>query len=447
MRFFIKSYGCQMNTYDSQRIADLLIASGHESSEEAADADIIIFNTCSIREKADEKLFSDLGRARMLQEQRARNEASMIIVAGCVAQAQAADAFAKRFPYINAVVGPQNIHEISGIVDRFFAKTADSDKSFVAHTELDARRKFSQLTRDFHNRSFSEFLTIQEGCDNFCTYCVVPYTRGREVSRDVSDVISEAKKLLSLGVKEITLLGQNVNSYRGVGVDGKTWSLSRLLFKLAELDGLKRLRYVTSNPKDISTDIAAAHRDIAILMPFLHLPVQSGSDKILQKMNRKYVSSEYMRCIDMLREHCEDISFSSDFIVGFPGETDDDFEATLKLAENVQFSQAYSFKYSPRNKTVAAKMIDQVPESIKSERLAILQNMLNDQQSKFNESSIGKRMSLLLVKNGKHENQLVGRSEYSQAVSVYGKDINIGDIVNVRIIEALSHSLAAIVEK
>jgi tRNA-2-methylthio-N6-dimethylallyladenosine synthase len=314
-------------------------------------------------------------------------------------------------------------------------------------TALETKNKFFHLGMQFFNRTCSEFLTIQEGCDNFCTYCIVPYTRGREFSRDASEIIEEAKKLLNLGVKEITLLGQNVNSYKGVGIDGKTWNLSRLLFELAELEGLRRIRYTTSNPKDISEDIGKAHREIDILVPFLHLPMQSGSNRILQKMNRKYSVEEYIRCIDMMRNYRQDIAFSSDFIVGFPTETDEDFQETMKLAEEIKFAQAYSFKYSPREKTAAAKIDGQIPEKIKSERLQILQNSLNDHQNQFNKNSIGKSLSVLFVKEGRYKNQLVGRSEYSQAVSVYANCISIGDIAQVKITETQSHSLVGLVEQ
>lgn len=447
MRFFIKSYGCQMNSYDAQRIADTLIAAGYKKSNKPDESDILIFNTCSIREKADEKLFSDLGRAKILQSQRLayENSKSIIMVAGCVAQAQPNNIL-KRAPYVDAVIGPQDIHKIPIIISTILNNLKNIGTHKVIAINSNANKKFSSFTREFYNRTCSEFLTIQEGCNNFCTYCVVPYTRGREISRNAIDILNEAKKIISLGVKEITLLGQNVNSYRGNGIDGKTWTLSRLLLAMAELPELKRLRYLTSNPKDIKKDIAEAHKQIEILAPFLHLPVQSGSDRILKKMNRKYTSDEYLKCIDMLQEYRPDIAFSSDFIVGFPGETDEDFKSTLKLAEKVKFAQAYSFKYSPREKTPAAKMNDQVNDDIKSERLATLQNLLNKHQIEFNERSIGKRMNALFIKNGRYKNQLIGRTEYSQAVSVCGNGINIGDFIQVKITEMKSHSLVGIIE-
>lgn len=446
MRFYIKNYGCQMNLYDSIRMTDVLTTAGYTESKKKDDANILIFNTCSIREKADEKLFSDLGRVKSLKfKAKDKGEDFVIIVCGCVAQAKTTE-ITNRAPYVDAVIGPQEIHKIVSAIKTALSKNDEDESIFM--NAMEAKEKFESLQSDqITKRSCSEFLTIQEGCDNFCTYCVVPYTRGREFSRDVVDIIEEAKRLISLGVKEITLLGQNVNSYRGEGPDGKIWSISKLLYAMAEVEGLARLRYVTSNPKDVAKDIAEAHRDIRILAPFLHLPVQSGSDKILKKMNRKYSVNEYLDRIEMLRKYRSDMAFSSDFIVGFPGETDKDFEDTLKLAEKVKYTQAYSFKYSPRNKTAAAKMDNQVPEKIKEERLKILQNLLNDQQNKFNENTIGKTVSVLFTKNGKFKNQLVGRSEYSQAVSICDKAIHIGDMANVKITELKSHSLLGSIEK
>jgi tRNA-2-methylthio-N6-dimethylallyladenosine synthase len=440
MRFFIKSYGCQMNSYDSQRISDILVATGHEAVLRPEEADIIVLNTCSIRDKADEKVFSDLGRLKALKEQKSPNN-FIIIVAGCMAQLRSQDIM-KRAPQVDAIIGPQNIRQIAEIIDDMLRNRA---LDTIVSISSEASDKFSQPL-ELSNRGVSEFLTIQEGCDNFCAYCIVPYTRGREFSRSVADIVAEAKNLVSFGVKEITLLGQNVNSYRAKGLDGNDCGLSRLLYELANVDGLKRLRYTTSNPKDVGKDIAEAHRDIEILAPSLHLPVQSGSDKILRKMNRKYTSEEYFACIDMLRKYRPDIALSSDFIVGFPGETDEDFQQTLKLAQKVGYAQAYSFKYSPRPGTPAAKMDDQIPEDVKSERLKILQNLLNDQQAKFNQSFVGKCVNVLFAKEGKHEKQLVGRSEYSQAVSVYANNMSVGDVAKVKITENAAHSLIGVVE-
>ncbi|MDR0968541.1 MAG: tRNA (N6-isopentenyl adenosine(37)-C2)-methylthiotransferase MiaB [Holosporaceae bacterium] len=440
MRFFIKSYGCQMNSYDSQRMSDAFIAAGGEAVSKPEEADVVVLNTCSIRDKVDEKVFSDLGRLKIIKDEKSPND-FIIIVAGCMAQLRSKDIL-KRAPYVDAILGPQNIGQISEVATDI-AKNKALDA--IVSISSDAREKFLQPA-SASNRSVSEFLTIQEGCDNFCAYCIVPYTRGREFSRSVADIVAEAKNLVAAGAKEITLLGQNVNSYRGEGLNGGKSNLANLLYELANVAGLKRLRYLTSNPKDVNERIAEAHRDIEILAPFLHLPAQSGSDGILKKMNRKYSNSEYLEKIEMLREHRPDIAFSSDFIVGFPGETDEDFQQTLKLAEKVRYAQAYSFKYSPRPGTPAARMDDQISESVKSERLRILQDLLNNQQTEFNENFVGRSLKVLLVKSGKHKNQLTGRSEYSQAVSVCANNISIGDIAEVKITENASHSLIGVIE-
>jgi tRNA-2-methylthio-N6-dimethylallyladenosine synthase len=349
----------------------------------------------------------------------------------------------QRAPYVNIILGPQNIQQLADIIEDFIKNKA---LDTIVATDTDADGKFQQLSGKLSERSVSEFITIQEGCNNFCTYCVVPYTRGREFSRSVSDIMDEAKNLVARGVKEITLLGQNVNSYNGEDSNGKNHNLAHLLFELARIDGLQRLRYTTSNPKDVDESIAEAHRDIDILAPFLHLPVQSGSDTILRKMNRKYTSAEYLERVAMLREYCPPIAFSSDFIVGFPGETEEDFEQTLELVEKINYAQAYSFKYSPRPGTVAAKMDNQIPEEIKSERLQKLQNLLNNQQFQFNQRFVGQHVNVLFIKNGKHEGQLVGRSEYSQAVSVCVDGRSVGDMASVLITEVAPHSLIGVIE-
>ena len=439
MRFYIKSYGCQMNVYDSQRMEDILISLGHKKEEKAENANLLIFNTCSIREKADDKLFSDLGRAKILKDKSPEDD-FIIVVAGCVAQSRPQDLLA-RYPYIDMILGPQDIQNISDRIDDLI-KNKDLDTLVL--TDLRASDKFEKFNRasPLSERSVSEFLTIQEGCDNFCTYCVVPYTRGREFSRSVKEIVTEAKSLVANGVKEITLLGQNVNSYNGLDESGEKCRLSQLLWELSSIDGLKRLRYTTSNPKDVDEYIAKAHRDIKILMPSLHLPVQSGSNSILKKMNRKYDREKYFEVIDMLRSYRPDIAFSSDFIVGFPGETDKDFEDTLDLVKRVKYAQAYSFKYSPRPRTPAAKMENQIHESVKDERLQILQELLNQQQSDFNLSFVGKKVEVLITKEGRHSGQLVGRSQYSHAVTIdNASDLHIGDIVEVAVKSAVSHSL------
>ncbi|MDR2766529.1 MAG: tRNA (N6-isopentenyl adenosine(37)-C2)-methylthiotransferase MiaB [Holosporaceae bacterium] len=433
-RFFIKSYGCQMNSYDTQRMEDSLLEAGYKKANAIEDADVAVFNTCCIREKAGEKLFSDLGRLRLLKEKSGGD--CLIAVTGCISQFQREELL-QRAPYVAIILGPQDIQQIASGVREVMRK----DRNKIIATTMNAGDKFRRLSRNFYARNVSESLTIQEGCDNFCTYCVVPFSRGRGFSRPAVDVISEAKKLMDLGVKEIILLGQNVNSYSGEGSDGKTWNLHRVLLELAQLDGLKRLRYITSHPKDIDENMAKAHSDIDILAPSIHLPVQSGSDDVLAKMNRRYSADEYLKCVEMLRKYRPDMAVSSDFIVGFPGETETDFQRTLRLIEEVKFSQGYSFKYSPRPNTAAAKMEDQTPESIKSERLKVLQALLNRQQQEFNHNFVGKRLNVLLTKVGKHKNQLSGRSEYSQAVSVCATNVAIGDIVSVMVTGAASYSL------
>ncbi len=428
-----------MNAYDSQRMEDILISLGHTKKENVEDANLLIFNTCSIREKADDKLFSDLGRAKILKDKSPEDD-FIIVVAGCVAQSRPQDLLA-RYPYIDMILGSQDIQNISDRIDDLI-KNKDLDTLVLA--DLKASDKFKKFNRasPLSKRTVSEFLTIQEGCDNFCTYCVVPYTRGREFSRSVKEIIAEAKSLVANGVKEITLLGQNVNSYSGLDESGEKCRLSRLLWELSSIDGLKRLRYTTSNPKDIDEEIAKAHRDIKILMPSLHLPVQSGSNSILKKMNRKYDREKYFEVVDMLRSYRSDMAFSSDFIVGFPGETDKDFEDTLDLVKKVKYAQAYSFKYSPRPRTPAAKMENQISEDIKDERLQKLQESLSQQQSDFNASFVGKKVEVLITKEGRHSGQLVGRSQYSHAVTIDNAgDLCIGDIIEVFVKSAVSHSL------
>ncbi|MDR1362097.1 MAG: tRNA (N6-isopentenyl adenosine(37)-C2)-methylthiotransferase MiaB [Holosporaceae bacterium] len=445
-RFFIKNYGCQMNSYDSSRISDLLVKEKYVQANKITEADIVIFNTCSIREKADEKLFSDLGRARLLKV-KAQSAYSdfLIVVTGCVAQLQP-ERLVEKAPYVDIIIGPREIHRITQCLDEALRHPSAAPKILTDQTNQD---KFScyDEAQSLQQGETSMFLTIQEGCDNFCSYCVVPRTRGREFSRDAADVLKEARQLLSRGTKEIVLLGQNVNSYRGVGLDGKSWNLSRLLFALAELDELKRLRYFTSHPKDLDEGMARAHGEINILAPSLHLPVQSGSDDVLERMNRKYSRADYLGCIDLLRSRRPDMAFSSDFIVGFPGETDNDFQETLRLVETVKFSQAYSFKYSQRPNTAAERMEGQIPENVKSERLTILQEILNFQQDQFNQNCIGRYLEVLITKRGRHENQWNGRSEYSQAVAVEDNSLSAGDLVLVKITDRLSHSLVGVVEK
>ena len=436
-KYYIKTFGCQMNVYDSSRIADMLKNQGYEETLCQKDADIVLFNTCHIREKAAEKLFSDLGRAHLIQLERAEQGKQTIIgVAGCVVQAED-EQIVKRAPYVNFAVGPLMYHKIAGILHDIENKNA---KESVINTEFPADSKFDFLPEN-KSQGACSFLAVQEGCNNFCTYCVVPFTRGREFSRDVKDILNEAKHLVDTGVKEITLIGQNVNSFCGKNEDGTQSNLAKLLFAVADISGLKRLRYTTSNPQDLGEDVAIAHRDISILAPFLHLPVQAGSNEILRRMNRKYTIEEYLDIIDMLRSYRPDIAFSSDFIVGFPGETDADFAQTLNVVKKVKYAQAYSFKYSPRPKTAAANMPNQIAEKTKEERLAILQNLLNSQQDALNKSCVGTTQEVLFTKTGRHEGQMVGRSEYFQAVTVNNRDIKVGDMRKVKITSVVSHSI------
>lgn len=438
-KFFIKSYGCQMNCYDSDMMADILISENFLKTTEISDAQILIFNTCSIREKADEKLFSDLGRAKQLKDRKnLTGKNVIIIVTGCVAQVFKEGIFA-RAPYVDIVLGPQDIHLVAkAIKDLLLSKK----RPFISVLQRPAD-KFYDLPDVKLDRGVSAFLTIQEGCNNFCTYCIVPYSRGREFSRSYDEILDEAKRLVAFGVKEIILLGQNVNSYKSEK-NGKLFSLADIICALADIDGLYRIRYTTSHPKDVSDDIISAHKEIAKLAPFLHLPVQSGSDEILFRMNRKYTSDEYMNCIEKIRSARPDIAISSDFIVGFPGESESDFEATLKLVRDVKFSQAYSFKYSKRPNTPGASMQDQIPDAVKSARLEVLQKLLDNSQQEFNKMTVDKFVQVLITKSGKHDGELSGRSEYSQAVAIKNtqdKDILIGDMVNVKITDTSSHGL------
>ncbi len=404
----IRSFGCQMNVYDSGRMADVLAPLGYARTESAEDADLVIFNTCHIREKATEKLFSDLGRLRPFQQAKAaKGERMIVAVAGCVAQAEGAE-IQRRMPWIDLVFGPQAYHKLPDMLARLARK-----EGFVLDTDFSAEPKFDFLPQPVAS-GVSAFLAIQEGCDKFCAYCVVPYTRGAEYSRIVKAVLAEAETLVACGAKEITVLGQNVNAYHGEDKNGETWTLARLLYSLAEIPGLLRLRTMTSHPCDMSDDLIAAYRDIPKLMPFLHLPVQSGSDSVLKAMNRKHTGGDYRRLIGKLREARPDIALSSDFIVGFPGETDADFAATMKLVRDIGFAQAFSFKYSRRPGTPAAEMSDQIPDAVMDARLQELQALLKEQQTAFNASMVGKTLPVLFDDNGEHEGQVFGRTPYLQ---------------------------------
>jgi len=438
-KVFVKTYGCQMNVYDSQRMSDALVADGYAATENIEDADLVLLNTCHIREKAAEKVYSVLGRLRDMKAARAREGREMVVgVTGCVAQAEGGEIL-RRAPSVDLVVGPQTYHRLPEVVRK--ARAGER----VVETDYAIEDKFAHLPQprraDVARRGVTAFLTVQEGCDKFCTFCVVPYTRGSEVSRSVAQIVSEAERLAEAGVREVTLLGQNVNAWHGEGADGSEWGLGRLLFRLAEIPGIARLRYTTSHPRDMDDELIAAHRDLEMLMPYLHLPVQSGSDRILKAMNRQHKASEYLKLLERIRSIRPDIAMSGDFIVGFPGESDADFEDTIRLIEEVRYASAYSFKYSPRPGTPGAEMDGHVPEDVKDERLQRLQALVTRQQNEFAASLVGKRFQTLIEKSGRQENQLVGRSPWLQPVILDESAGGIGDIVNVRITRLGTNSL------
>jgi tRNA-2-methylthio-N6-dimethylallyladenosine synthase len=438
---FIKNYGCQMNVYDGERMQEALAPLGFAMSETPEDADLVILNTCHIREKAAEKVYSELGLVRRMKEKRQANGQDMMVaVAGCVAQAEGAE-IVSRAKTVDLVIGPQSYHRLPELISQH----RETGRP-VIETDFPAIGKFEGLTPATERKPFSigvaAFLTVQEGCDKFCTFCVVPYTRGAEYSRPVADIAAEARRLASLGVREITLLGQNVNAYRGESGSGPV-SLAGLVAELSSVDGIERLRYTTSHPRDMSDDLIEAHASNAKLMPYLHLPVQSGSDRILQAMNRGHRVEDYMRLIEKIRATRPDIALSGDFIVGFPGETEADFEATMALVREVGYAAAYSFKYSPRPGTPGAEMPGQVPESDKTARLHRLQALLHGQQTAFNTACVGRELPVLLEKTGRRPGQVVGRSPYLQAVHLPGDGLKIGDIVRARIEAVGTNSLSA----
>lgn len=416
-KIHIKTYGCQMNVYDTNRMTDAMAPHGYEEVDAPEKADVVILNTCHIRERAAEKVYSELGRLRKMKDARGLDGERVIIgVAGCVAQAEG-DEIRRRAPAVDLVFGPQTYHRLPEMIAR-----ADNGGPAVVDTEFPTQDKFGHLPAAQKKRTLARgataFLTVQEGCDKFCTFCVVPYTRGAEFSRPVALIEEEARNLVAAGVREITLLGQNVNAYHGDAPGGGAATLGVLIRALGEIEGLERIRFTTSHPRDMDDDLIAAHGEDGKLMPYLHLPVQSGSDRILDLMNRQHTVEFYMEIIGRIRAARPDIALSSDFIVGFPGETDEDFEATLKLVREVKFAQAYSFKYSPRPGTPAAGEADQVPEDVKSERLARLQAALNETQLEFNEACVGRVMPVLFDRRGRQQAQLIGRSPYLQSVHV-----------------------------
>ncbi len=433
-KLYIKTWGCQMNVYDSARMADVLAPLGYHTVDTPEDADMIILNTCHIREKATDKVFSELGRLKAYQDDKKETGGKMLMaVAGCVAQAEG-DFIMQRAPYVDMVFGPQTYHELPQMVMK-----ATGER--VVNTDMPAESKFDLLPQENENQGVTAFLSVQEGCDKFCTFCVVPYTRGAEFSRPVNQILEEAKILVQNGTREVTLLGQNVNAYHGAGPDGRTYSLGALIAALADIDGLERIRYTTSHPRDMDDELIDAHRDIPKLMPFLHLPVQSGSDKILKAMNRRHTADEYREIIARVKKARPDIAMSSDFIVGFPGETEEDFEATMQIVRDVTYAFAYSFKYSPRPGTPAANMGAQLPENVKTSRIQRLQALLNEQQLAFNRQTVGKTVPVLFDRKGSKNGQLHGRTPYNQAIHVQAPHRLQGHVIEAAVTKANANSL------
>jgi tRNA-2-methylthio-N6-dimethylallyladenosine synthase len=433
-KLFIKTYGCQMNVYDSERMAEALGSEGYIETTKPDDADMILLNTCHIREKAAEKVYSELGR---LKSFKASNPNLKIGVAGCVAQAEGAEIM-RRQPAVDLVVGPQSYHRLPDME----AKTRKGKK--ILDTDFPEEDKFEKLkSRPKGRRAPAAFLTVQEGCDKFCAFCVVPYTRGAEVSRPVQRIIDEARDLVERGVREITLLGQNVNAYHGMGSDGSDYTLAKLIWDLEKVDGLERIRFTTSHPNDMTDELIEAHGSCSKLMPYLHLPVQSGSDKILKRMNRSHTSDSYLKLIERIRRARPDILMSGDFIVGFPEETEEDFQATLDLIEEVNYGYAYSFKYSPRPGTPAAER-QQVEIAQANDRLQRLQSLVTHQQKEIQESMVGSTVKVLFEKPGRELGQMMGKSEYLHAVHVADAQIAVGEIAEVKILEARTNSLAGV---
>jgi len=437
-RLLIRTWGCQMNVYDSERMAEVLAPLGFSATESPEDADMVILNTCHIREKAAEKLYSELGRLRVVKDARAEaGHATVLAVAGCVAQAEGAE-IARRAPYVDLVLGPQTIHRLPEMVAR-----ASRAGGLVLDTDFPEESKFDHLPAHRPAQGVTAFLTVQEGCDKFCAFCVVPYTRGAETSRPAAAVLAEARGLVAQGTREITLLGQNVNAYHGEGAG----SLAALLYQLAEIPGIARLRYMTSHPRDMDDALIAAHGDLPQLMPMLHLPVQSGADGVLAAMNRGHTADDFRRIVGRLRAARPDLAFSSDFIVGHPGESDADHAATLALVREIGFASAYTFKYSPRPGTPAARAPFQVPEAVKDERLRELQALMLEQQLAFNHSRIGAQFDVLITGHGRHPGQIAGRSPWLQAVHAEGPEALTGQVVRVEAIGASANSLHCVLKE
>ncbi|WP_424810878.1 tRNA (N6-isopentenyl adenosine(37)-C2)-methylthiotransferase MiaB [Roseococcus sp. YIM B11640] len=435
-RLYVRSWGCQMNVYDSGRMADVLAPLGYQPVDAPEDADMVILNTCHIREKATEKLFSELGRLRLMKQEREAGGAGMVLaVAGCVAQAEGAEIVA-RAPYVDIVLGPQSYHKLPEMVAR-----AGRAAGAVVETEFPVEEKFDHLPDAAAPQGVTAFLTIQEGCDKFCAFCVVPYTRGAEYSRPAAAVLAEARRMAAQGTRELTLLGQNVNAYHGEGPDGSEWGLARLLYALAEIPGIERLRYTTSHPRDMDDALIAAHRDLPAVMPFLHLPVQSGSDRVLQAMNRGHTAADYLKLVQRLRAARPDLALSTDIIAGHPGETEADHQATMELIRQVGFAQAFSFKYSPRPGTPAAGAPFHMDEATKDRRLQEVQALLRDQQAAFNASKAGETVEVLFTGAGRHPGQLSGRTPWLQPVHVAANSSRIGEVAPVRILKGHPNSL------
>jgi len=427
-KLYIKSYGCQMNTYDARRMEDILRPMGYTSVATPDTADMVILNTCHIREKATDKVFSDLGRIREHKLEQEKNGHQMIVaVAGCVAQAEG-DVILKRAKYVDMVFGPQTYHQLPEMLAKV---TGAYGSARIINTDFPVEEKFDFLPQENAVTGATAFLSIQEGCDKFCTFCVVPYTRGSEYSRNAASIIAEAKRLAANGARDITLLGQNVNGFHGEGLDGKTWGLGRLIRELADIEDVKRIRYTTSHPCDVQDDLIEAHRDVPKLMPYLHLPVQSGSNKILKAMNRKHEIETYLETIEKFKSVQPDIALSSDFIIGFPGETDDDFEATYDLVKKIGFTAAFSFKYSARPGTPAANMQNLVREDVKDARLQRLQSLLFEQALNYNQSFIGKTVEVLFDGRQSREGQLHGRTRYNTAIHAVANDRLYGQVMDV----------------
>ncbi len=438
-RALVKSFGCQMNVYDSQRMADLAALEGYAEAAGVEDADLIILNTCHIRERASEKIYSELGKLRELKQKRRKaGRRTTVVVAGCLAQAEGADIL-RRQPTVDVVVGPQSYHRLPELLREAQVRSG------VIDTDFPAEDKFSQLPPSpreaVARRGAAAFVTVQEGCDKFCTFCVVPYTRGAEFSRPIGAILKEIERLAAAGVREVMLIGQNVNAYHGLDGDGRSVGLPGLIRAAVAVPGIRRVRYATSHPNDMSDELIAAHRDIEALAPYLHLPVQSGSDRILASMNRRHRVADYMDIVTRARAARPDIALSSDFIVGYPGESEADFRATLDLARKVRYASSYAFKYSPRPGTPAAEMEGQVDEAVKVARLGELQALLEQHRQAFNHASIGRRFEVLFEKPGKREGQVIGRSPYMQAVVAHGPPSLIGAMVEVDIVAAGPNSL------